>query len=381
MSADVIAITQIEAVAVRAPIDTPVRTSFGTMTDRPAVFIAVRDHDGHSGLGEVWCNFPSVGAEHRARLALATVGPMLQRLSPLPTGEVFARLMQALHILALQSGEWGPLRQVAAGFDIACHDLAARRAGLPLHAYIRREYGLTTPERRQVRAYASGIGPERPGEVAAAELARGHRAFKLKVGFGEKVDRRALDTIRATIGDDATLMIDANQGWARDEAIRLGRAFAPYKLAWLEEPLAADRPLAEWRALAEAIPIPIAAGENMNATAEFEAAITSGTLGFLQPDAAKWGGLSGCLDVARKAAAAGMTYCPHYLGGGIGLLASAHLLAASGGDGLLEIDTNPNPWRDHLIDGLMPLAEGHVHLSDAPGLGLAQDLEALIKRG
>ncbi|MBX3540109.1 MAG: mandelate racemase/muconate lactonizing enzyme family protein [Chelatococcus sp.] len=379
MSADIIAIAEIEAVAVRAPIDTPVRTSFGTMTDRPAVFIEVRDRDGHRGLGEVWCNFPSVGAEHRARLALATVGPMLRHLSPLPTGEVFARLMQSLHILALQSGEWGPLRQVAAGFDIACHDLAARRVGLPLHAYLRRAYGLGAPDQRRVRAYASGIGPERPAEVAAAEKARGHRAFKLKVGFGEEVDRRSLSSIRAAIGDEATLMIDANQGWSRDEAIQFGRAFSPYDLAWLEEPLAADRPLKEWQAVAEAIPIPIAAGENMNATDTFEAAIESRTLRFIQPDAAKWGGLSGCLDVARKTADAGLTYCPHYLGGGIGLLASAHLLAATGGDGLLEIDTNPNPWRDALIDGLMPLAEGHVHLSEAPGLGLTQDLDALTR--
>ncbi|MBS7695952.1 MULTISPECIES: mandelate racemase/muconate lactonizing enzyme family protein [unclassified Chelatococcus] len=379
MSADIITITQIEAVAVRAPIDTPVRTSFGTMTDRPAVFIEVRDNDGHRGLGEVWCNFPSVGAEHRARLALATVGPLLKRLSPLVVGEVFTRLMEALHVLALQSGEWGPLRQVSAGFDIACHDLAARRAGLPLHAYLRSAYALGSPDGRRVRAYASGIGPERPAEVAATEQARGHRAFKLKVGFGEEVDRRSLDAVRAAIGDEPTLMIDANQGWTRDEAILLGRAFAPYELAWLEEPLAADRPRTEWQAVAEAIPIPLAAGENMNATAEFETAIESGTLHFIQPDAAKWGGLSGCLDVARKGAAAGMTYSPHYLGGGIGLLASAHLLAAAGGDGLLEIDTNPNPWRDCLVGGLLPLADGYVQLSDAPGLGLAHDLEALTK--
>ena len=42
----------------------------------------------------------------------------------------------------------------------------------------------------------------------------------------------------------------------------------------------------------------------------------------------------------------GKTFCPHYLGGGIGLLASAHLLAGVGGDGLLEVDANDNPLRD-----------------------------------
>lgn len=45
---------------------------------------------------------------------------------------------------------------------------------------------------------------------------------------------------------------------------------------------------------------------------------------------AKWGGVSGNLPVARAIVAAGLTYCPRFLGGGIGLLASAHLLAAKG---------------------------------------------------
>ncbi|WP_204265345.1 hypothetical protein, partial [Enterobacter hormaechei] len=85
--------------------------------------LRVRDADGAQGFGEVWCNFPSVGAEHRARLALSVVGPALEGLGAVPPSEIFARLMSRLHILAIQSGEWGPLRQVAAGLDMACHDL------------------------------------------------------------------------------------------------------------------------------------------------------------------------------------------------------------------------------------------------------------------
>lgn len=370
---DEVVITAVRAVAVRAPIETHVRTSFGIMRDRPAVFVEVEEDSGNRGLGEIWCNFPSVGAEHRARLVLETAGPLLQQLSPLPVGEVFARLMDKLHVLAIQSGEWGPLRQVCAGLDIACHDLAARRAGLPLYAY------LDGQASGSVGAYASGIGPEAPAQVAARELARGHESFKLKVGFGMETDRRSLDAIRGAIGD-RRLMIDANQGWNLDQAILHGGRFADYRLDWLEEPLRADRPLEEWRALSEAMPIAIAAGENMNAPAEFEAAIASRLFRFLQPDAAKWGGLSGCLAVARAARAAGLTYCPHYLGGGIGLLASAHLLAAAGGGGLLEIDTNPNPLRDNLIAGLMPLSGGRVTLSERPGIGLAEDLDGIVAR-
>ena len=76
----------------------------------------------------------------------------------------------------------------------------------------------------------------------------------------------------------------------------------------------------------------------------------------VQPDVAKWGGISGCLPVARRVVAARRRYCPHYLGGGIGLLASAHLLAAVGGDGLLEVDCNPNPLREGLAEPFPALA-------------------------
>src|SRR5690606_25567461 len=113
------------AVAVRrTPVATPVRTSFGVMRDRPAVFLRVTDEAGRHGYGEVWCNFPTVAAEHRARLAGEVVGPLLADLQPQAGGPVYARLMERLHVLAIQSGEWGPLRQVSAGFDAAVHDLA-----------------------------------------------------------------------------------------------------------------------------------------------------------------------------------------------------------------------------------------------------------------
>lgn len=375
LGAGEVRIVSVEALALRAPIDVPVKTSFGTMTDRPAVFLRVRDADGAEGFGEVWCNFPSVGAEHRARLALSVVGPALVGLGAVQPSEIFARLMGRLHILAIQSGEWGPLRQVAAGLDMACHDLAARKAGLPLWRWLGGAPG-------RIRAYASGIGPEQPAAVAARGRDLGHRAFKLKVGFGEEVDRRSLDAVRGLLGDAAILMIDANQGWSAQEAARLGASLArSYGLAWIEEPIAADRPLAEWRDVAGQVGTALSAGENMNTLAEFDEAIASGCFAILQPDAAKWGGVSGCLQVAQRALGAGISYCPHYLGGGIGLMASAHLLAAAGGPGMLEIDTNPNPWRDRLVGDALTVADGLIELPDAPGLGIAVDWDGLIRGG
>src|SRR5476649_1071973 len=71
-------IARLEAFVYRAPVDTPVQTSFGIMRDRPAVFVRVTDTDGVQGWGEIWCNFPTVGAEHRARLVDAVFAPLAQ---------------------------------------------------------------------------------------------------------------------------------------------------------------------------------------------------------------------------------------------------------------------------------------------------------------
>ena len=368
-AADEVSIAGVRAVALRAPLAEPVRTSFGEMRDRPVVLVEVRGANGHVGIGEVWCNFPPVGAEHRARLANETVGPALQRLSPLPVTGVFFRLMEALHVLALQSGEWGPLRQVCAGIDIACHDLAARRAGLPLYKYL-------GSDQTQVDVYASGIGPAHVAATILRAKDLGYTKFKIKVGFGDETDRASLEAARSALFDGESLMIDANQGWNRQQSIDSGRRFADYDLTWLEEPLPADAPAQDWHDVAQMIGIPLAAGENMNTLSEFNAAIGARAFRFLQPDAAKWGGISGCMSVAQRVIAAGQTYCPHYLGGGVGLLASAHLLAAAGGDGWLEWDTNLNPWREKLWRN-PSITNGVVGLPQAPGLGIDLDIASL----
>lgn len=362
----------IEPLVYRVPLETPVRTSFGIMHDRPALLLRLVDEDGTEGWGEAWCNFPAVGAEHRARL----VGSVL---APIATGEPWtdpAALFRALSartaVLAIQSGEPGPIAQAIAGLDIAAWDLVARRAGMPLWQLFGGASG-------RIRVYASGLNPDGPEALAAERQAEGHTAFKLKVGFGEARDLANLGALRSTLGPSTTLMVDANQAWSREEAVRLLPGLERFRLAWLEEPLRADRPWYEWQSLQAVSGIPLAAGENVAGEEGFEQAIVSGALSVVQPDLAKWGGFSGCLPVARRVLAAGLRFCPHYLGGGIGLLASGHLLAAVGGDGLLEIDSNPNPLRTGLWGPLGAVHGGACDLGAEPGLGRPPALDSIAR--
>jgi L-alanine-DL-glutamate epimerase-like enolase superfamily enzyme len=363
-------ISRIEAFVFRYPVKTPVRTSFGIMHDRPAVFVRVEDRDGAAGWGEVWCNFPSVGAEHRARLVEEVLAPILVGHAFEGPRAAFEEMSARTAVLAIQSGEHGPLAQAIAGIDIALWDLAGRRSGEPLWRLL----GGTTPT---IRVYASGINPTSPEIVVRDKLAQGYRAFKLKIGFGRDLDRRNLSAMREVLGDGAHLAVDANQAWTLDEARAAAKDLEPYRPAWVEEPLRADRPWTEWRKLKRHLTSPLAAGENFGSAEAFHIAIAEGALGVVQPDLAKWGGFSGCTPIARKIIAAGLSFCPHYLGGGVGLAASAHFLAAVGGDGLLECDANENPLRDDIPGALETISEGRLRLSNRPGLGMDVNLEAL----
>ena len=361
---------KLRAHVLRWPVKVPVRTSFGVMHDRPMLLVEARGDDGAVGWGEVWCNFPAVGAEHRARLVESVFAPMLEGDSGGAPGETFERLTRATAVLAIQSGEPGPIAQCIAGIDIALWDLAARRAKQPLW----RMLGGSDPE---VKVYASGLNPDGPELLAAERREQGYTAFKLKVGFGAERDLGNLRRMRERLGAGTALMVDANQAWTLEQASAMAPRLAEFDVEWLEEPLRADTPLATWKALAAASPVPLAAGENLAGHEAFDEALAARVFAVVQPDMAKWGGFSATLPVARRILAAGARFCPHYLGGGIGLAASAHLLAAAGGGGMLEVDANENPLRSEACGPLARVRDGRARLTDEPGLGFEPDPAAL----
>jgi D-galactarolactone cycloisomerase len=364
---------RIEAWALRVAIARPVETSFGIMRDRPAVFVRVEDADGAFGFGEIWCNFPSCGAEHRVRMAITELAPLLAGREFAQPADAFHHMWEKTRVRVLQTAEPGPYSQAIAGLDIALWDLAARQAGLPLRRFI------ADGAADDVPAYASGIHIGIAQDVVPEFRAAGFRNFKVKVGFDTAKDIAGVKALTASMQPGERLFSDANQAWTLEQALVFAQGARDLGLDWLEEPLRADAPAADWLRLAKEGGIALAAGENFSGREDFDAAVAAGALAYIQPDMAKWGGVSGCLPVAQAIVAGGPTYCPHYLGGGIGLLASADLLAAVGGPGLLEVDANPNPLRSAFVD--MALTDGRLRLGAGPGLGveaLPDDLTPMV---
>lgn len=367
------ALARVDVWCYRVPISSRVVTSFGAMTSRPAVFVRLEDSDGAFGWGEIFANWPAAGAEHRARLLVEDVSDLiLGRVFAQPP-DLFVHLSRETRIRALQCGEWGPFAHVISGLDIAFHDLLARRAGLPLARFLNDDAKASVP------TYASGIHIRDADRVIDESRALGFDAFKVKVGFELASDASGVKRTCAALGRFERLFTDANQAWDADQAVAFLAAVAGQPVGWLEEPLPADAPAADWMRVAAASPVPLAGGENIVGMDAFDAAMTSGAFGVIQPDVAKWGGVSHCRAVALRATAQNRLYCPHFLGGGIGLAASAAVLASVDGDGLLEVDSNENPLR-----GAFDLWAGgedrnRFAISRQPGLGIA-DLPDAIKR-
>jgi len=364
-----ITLARLDVYVFRAEVAKPVVASFGTIPSRGAVLLRLEDASGAHGWGEIWSNFPTLTTEYRGELAAMLLpAQVIGRRVDDPM--VFnADVTAALAVLAIQAGEPGPVAAIIAAVDQALWDLIARRAGRPLR------HLLNPAAANRVPAYASGLNPDDGVEMATAARAAGHRAFKQKIGFGDTIDFRNLQALSDGLGTGERLFVDANQRWSLDEAIAKAGRLAPFGLGWLEEPIPADRPAAEWRALKTMVEMPIAGGENLRGRPAFDEARE--WLDVIQPDVGKWGGVSGCFAVASDTVAGGRTYCPHWLGSSVGLMHSAALLAAAGGDGLLEMDVNENPLRDAMLDGCLAVADGQAVLPSAPGIGLDIDVAAL----
>jgi L-alanine-DL-glutamate epimerase-like enolase superfamily enzyme len=174
----------------------------------------------------------------------------------------------------------------------------------------------------------------------------------MKVGGGPlSEDVTRIKAVRAVIGQDAPLMVDANQAFDYSEALRRGRVYQELDCRWFEEPLPAAATEDHIR-LAGKLDIPIATGENRYGQAQFRDLIAGGGVGVVQPDLRRAGGLTDCFEIGLMAAGFGIPYASH--GGG----AHIHVLAALPNTIYVESGLLPADGRVELVDGCYPLPMG-----------------------
>lgn len=351
-------IRDITARAVVAPLDPPIRTASGHVTQAPLLLIDLTTDEGVSGRAYLFGYHAFTLKPLRA--LVEDLGEMIKgdELAPVEVDKKLRARMTLFGTRGLQG-------MAMAGIDMAAWDALAVRAGVPL-------VELLGGRARPIAAYHSlgMIPPHEAADAAAKTAAAGFKAMKVKIGWPTLADDLAvIRAAREQLGDEAALMVDFNQSLAIPEAIRRGRVLDGQGMAWIEEPVRAD----DYRGAAEVaaqVSTPIQIGENFNGVAEMELALSLKASDLVMPDPQQVGGVTGWLRAAALAQAAGMPCSSHLF-----IELAAHLLPVTPTCHYIEYLDVAAPI---LAEPLRPV-DGTITAPSRPGIGIEWNEEA-VKR-
>jgi len=365
-----ISIAKVEVFAIQVEGGVSPNMALGSMPTRPALLVRIVDSDGCFGWGEVWANFPPRAHSHKAQLIEDVLRPKLLGMSYVEPREVSDHLRQNLSVYFLHVGQREVFEHILAGLDTALWDLALRKASQSF-AECMQLSDLDVP------TYASSINTNDLDRLIPLHADLGQTHFKIKIGFLNEADRELVDRAAAVFPDGTRLMVDSNQMWNLEQAKASLQSLEKYSPLFAEEPMPANTDLADWEALANATSIPLAGGENIYGIDSFLSFANAG-LQVLQPDVAKWGGVTGALDLAKQLPQGTMLW-PHFMGSAVGQMAALSITGAIGGDSVCEMDVNENKLRTMLCGDAMAIANGRVALKPAVGLVCEPDERCLSK--
>ena len=170
-----------------------------------------------------------------------------------------------------------------------------------------------------------GYSDEKLKRLCLEAKSNGFEYVKLKVGKNLKDDMRRLDIARTTLGPDIKIMIDANQVWEVDQAIKWMKSLAEFNPYFIEEPTSPDDIIGHKKIREAIYPIKVATGEAVQNRIIFKQLISENAIDIVQVDACRMGGLNEVLAVQLMAAKNNLPVWPH--AGGVGLCEYSQHLA------------------------------------------------------
>lgn len=354
-------IVKTEARLIRVPVEPPRGDAIQKFDALELPMVWLTDGDGRTGVGFGY----TIGTGGTTILELLQTellgwleGQDARRIS-----FIHEHLYKSIHALTP-----GCLASTAlAAIDIALWDLAGKRNDTPL-------YILLGGAKEKVLAYNTHVGwLDRPLEemlelCSQAVRKNGFRALKLKVGKDDPLeDYERVSRVRAAVGAHVKLMIDANQSWTIDEAVRRLPMLEPCNLVWIEEPLLATN-IQGFARLGRYTRIPRAGGESLYTPASFYDYVRQGALDILQPDVARIGGITAAMQVCHLAQAADLRVAPH-----VSPELSVTVAAAVSNSMMIEYI----PQMELILKRPVNIEDGFAIPPDAPGHGIEYDEEAL----
>jgi mandelate racemase len=376
MMFEMLTLRAVRTTAVHVPMKRALGTSARRMDIAPLVLIDVDTNEGVTGRAYVFCYLPAATAAVEALVREAAARVNGDAVAPVDLNATLARHFRLL-------GVRGVVTMALAGFDAACWDALAVAAGVPL-------VKLLGGNRRPVRAYNSnGLSLRSGSEIRGSgsgsvrsqfeELANeaeellgegGFTAVKLRLGYECVADDvAALKAVRQRVPDGTVIMADYNQALTVAQALQRGRALDEEGLAWIEEPIRHDD-YAGNAILTRELATPIQIGENFDGPNAMADAIAARACDYTMPDFGRIGGVSGWLQAAALAQAAGIEMSSHLYPE-----FSAHLLAATPTCDWLEyVD-----WAAPILARPLEIRDGYAIIADRPGAGLSWDEDAVAR--
>jgi len=257
--------------------------------------------------------------------------------------------------------------------DLACHDLAARQLGRPVHDLI----GGATVERLPLCGLVPLGSPEFVSGIAAFHQEAGYGTVRIKLGTGPTEDRDVIAAVRERCGDGLRIRVDYNQVHSAASAARALALIEPYGIDAAEQPLrVAD--LLGMVDLQRRTTIPLFTHEGFFTLAEAVALMEAGGMGVIGINLERPGGLTGALRAVDYAAARGLGTIIHNQPLGVGTAAHAHLAAARW-DRLGHVPEIAGDvmFDEHLVVERCAVEDGHLVLPTGPGWGVEVDRDAL----
>jgi len=340
------------------------------------LLVQVYTDEGVMGIGECSPMNTNVVA-HFVNTALK---PIIMGENPLEIDKLWNKMTHRTYKLGVQ----GTQPEAIAGVDIALWDILGKVAGLPIHTLLGGCY------RDKVLMYASigggaGMTPGDMVKTVEGYLGKGFKAIKIRMDWG--VARQDIDPakdlemfrqVKKVTGDDIPLSFDANNGYSVSTAIQQGRKFEELGIYHFEEPIAQY----DYEGMAEvanALDVPISAGEHEYTRWQFRDLIQQAKVDIIQPDVVKCAGISEMRKIAVLGSVYNKHFLPHQTQPTIGTAANLHVCASIQNATRPQEYTGQSPQLDELFKEPLVFEDGYIHVPQKPGLGLELDEEKLRK--
>lgn len=358
-------VTSVTATPLAIPLQRPFHWRSGSQRGANLVLFTVETDAGATGYGESVCEDPAAVIAYGRLMAEAFVGR-----SP---GDVEAVLGELW-----REGRWRFTPhwslQVVAGIEVACWDALGKALGVPASTFL----GGRVRDHVDLMAFPQGDTAAELAAHAAELAAAGHTVVYVKVGRDGRDDEEVVGAVRAAIGPERLLRVDANEAWDVPGAIDAIRRLEPFAIDWVEQPVAAGN-VTGLAAVRRSVGVKIAADQAVFTPSELRAVLEHEAADAVVLGHHETGGLWRLRQSAALVEAHGLPLNRHAcMESAISMFAGLQAAACIpnltlGNQSMHQLLAEP------LVTTPLPLTAGRVAVPERPGLGFELDHDAVAR--